>query len=104
MEQVLLETLEDGVFTLTLNRPERLNTFTPELLQLLDAALARAAVDREIGVIVLRGAGRGFCAGGDVKAMAEGVARQASYDERVQNLRRRVRWPAISASPATRSA
>lgn len=90
MERVLLETLEDGVLTLTMNRPERLNAFTPELLQLLDAGLNRAASDREVGVVVLRGAGRGFCSGGDVKAMAEGSARQASYDERVQNLRRRV--------------
>jgi 2-(1,2-epoxy-1,2-dihydrophenyl)acetyl-CoA isomerase len=90
MERVLLETLEDGVLTLTMNRPERLNAFTPELLQLLEAALARAAADREVGVIVLRGAGRAFSAGGDVKAMAETGARPVNYDERVQNLRRRV--------------
>lgn len=90
MERVLLEALEDGVLTLTMNRPERLNAFTPELLQLLDAALIRAAADREVGVVVLRGAGRAFCSGGDVKAMAEGGARQMSYDERVQHLRRRV--------------
>jgi 2-(1,2-epoxy-1,2-dihydrophenyl)acetyl-CoA isomerase len=90
MERVLLEALEDGVLTLTMNRPERLNAFTPELLQLLDAALRRAAADPEVGVVVLRGAGRAFCSGGDVKAMAEGGARQMSYDERVQHLRRRV--------------
>jgi 2-(1,2-epoxy-1,2-dihydrophenyl)acetyl-CoA isomerase len=90
MERILLEALEDGVLTLTMNRPERLNAVTPELLQLLDAALIRAAGDREVGVIVLRGAGRAFCSGGDVKAMAEGGARQAGYDERVQNLRRRM--------------
>lgn len=90
MDPMLLEVLEEGVLTLTLNRPERLNAFTPELLQLLDAALNRAATDREVGVIVLAGAGRAFCSGGDVKAMAEGSGRQASYDERVQNLRRRM--------------
>jgi 2-(1,2-epoxy-1,2-dihydrophenyl)acetyl-CoA isomerase len=90
MERVLLEALEGGVLTLTMNRPERLNAFTPELLQLLDAALSKAAADREVAVVLLRGAGRAFCAGGDVKAMAEGGSRQISYDERVLNLRRRV--------------
>jgi 2-(1,2-epoxy-1,2-dihydrophenyl)acetyl-CoA isomerase len=90
MDQVLLEALEDGVLTLTMNRPDRLNAFTPELLQLLEATLTRAATDRAVGVIVLRGADRAFSAGGDVKAMAEGGARQLSYDERVQNLRQRM--------------
>jgi 2-(1,2-epoxy-1,2-dihydrophenyl)acetyl-CoA isomerase len=64
MERVLLEVVEDGVLTLTMNRPERLNAFTQELLQLLEAALTAAAIDREVGVIVLRGAGRAFCSGG----------------------------------------
>jgi 2-(1,2-epoxy-1,2-dihydrophenyl)acetyl-CoA isomerase len=90
MERVLQEALEGGVLTLTMNRPERLNAFTPELLQLLEAALGKAAADRAVGVVLLRGAGRAFCSGGDVKAMAEGGARQLSYDERVLNLRRRV--------------
>jgi 2-(1,2-epoxy-1,2-dihydrophenyl)acetyl-CoA isomerase len=90
MDRVLLEALEGGVLTLTMNRPERLNAFTPELLQLLEAALTKAASDREVGVVLLRGAGRAFCSGGDVKAMAEGGARQMSYDERVLSLRRRV--------------
>jgi 2-(1,2-epoxy-1,2-dihydrophenyl)acetyl-CoA isomerase len=90
MEQVLIEALADGVLTLTMNRPERLNAFTPEMLDGLDAALNRAARDRTVGAIVLRGAGRAFCSGGDVKAMAEGGARQTTYDARVETLRSRM--------------
>lgn len=88
-EDVLLESLADGVMTLTMNRPERLNALSPEMVRRLHDSLARAAGDREIGVVVLTGAGRGFCAGGDVKAMAEG-GRRESYDERVQSLRQRM--------------
>src|SRR5690242_903692 len=90
MESVLLQSREDGVLTLTMNRPERLNALNPEMLQGLYDALSAAAADREIGAIVLAGAGRGFCAGGDVKAMAEAGGRRDSYDERVQGLRRRM--------------
>jgi len=89
MEQVLLEAVEHGVLTLTLNRPDRLNAFNGEMLQRLHDALTRAASDTKIGVIVLTGAGRAFCAGGDVKAMAEG-GRSDTYDERVQGLRQRM--------------
>jgi 2-(1,2-epoxy-1,2-dihydrophenyl)acetyl-CoA isomerase len=90
MESVLLQSREDGVLTLTMNRPDRLNALSQEMLQGLWDALSSAAADREIGAIVLAGAGRGFCAGGDVKAMAEAGGRRDSYDERVQGLRRRM--------------
>jgi enoyl-CoA hydratase len=64
-ETVLYET--DGpVATLTLNRPERLNTITPELIDAFDAALARAQADTDVRAIRLRGAGRTFCAGYDI--------------------------------------
>ena len=90
MSEVLLETVKDGVLTLTMNRPNRLNAVNPELLQRLHDRLARAAAEREIGAIVLTGAGRAFCAGGDVKAMAEGRGRDETYEERVQGLRQRM--------------
>ena len=90
MERVLIETVEDGVLTLTMNRPDRLNALNSEMLQGLVDALVRAAADSAIGAIVLTGAGRGFCAGGDVKAMAERNQQSLSYDERVQDLRRRM--------------
>lgn len=75
----LLETIEDGVATLTLNRPEALNALSMEIRHGLLEALGRLAEDDTIGCIVLTGAGRGFCAGGDVKSMAE---RSASGFER----------------------
>jgi len=90
MENVLLQSREDGVLTLTMNRPERLNALTQEMLQELYDALAGVAGDAEIGAIVLAGAGRGFCAGGDVKAMAEAGGRRDSYDRRAQGLRQRM--------------
>ena len=68
----LLEVATDGVAVLTLNRPETLNAMSTAMLEALLEALPRLADDTNIGVVVLTGAGRGFCAGGDVKAMAEG--------------------------------
>jgi len=89
-EGVLLTAVEDGVLTLTMNRPERLNALTPDMLQGLFDSLTAAAQDPEIGAIVLTGAGQAFCAGGDVKAMAERRERNETYDVRVQGLRRRM--------------
>ncbi|HEX2015725.1 MAG TPA: enoyl-CoA hydratase-related protein, partial [Solirubrobacteraceae bacterium] len=54
-----------GVATLTLNRPQRLNTITPELIEDLHTALSRAWEERDVRAIRLRGAGRAFCAGYD---------------------------------------
>jgi 2-(1,2-epoxy-1,2-dihydrophenyl)acetyl-CoA isomerase len=90
MDRVLLEAVDDGVLTLTMNRPDRLNALTGEMLQGLHDSITRAAADPAVGVIVLTGAGRGFCAGGDVKAMAERSERADTYDDRVLGLRRRM--------------
>lgn len=59
----------DGVLTLTLNRPDRLNAIDFELLDALTAALENAAGDSDVGAIVLAGAGRLFCAGADIGQM-----------------------------------
>jgi enoyl-CoA hydratase len=69
---VLSET-DGAVSTLTLNRPDRLNTITPQLTQDLRAALAEAQADDDIRVIRLRGAGRAFCAGYDIDWGAESM-------------------------------
>jgi enoyl-CoA hydratase len=69
---VLRET-DGAVSTLTLNRPDRLNTITPQLTQDLRAALAEAQADDDIRVIRLRGAGRAFCAGYDIDWGAESM-------------------------------
>jgi 2-(1,2-epoxy-1,2-dihydrophenyl)acetyl-CoA isomerase len=63
----LLSTLQDGVLILTLNRPESLNALTWELMRLLNEALEEASVDPEVRVVVLTGAGRAFCAGGNIR-------------------------------------
>ena len=67
----LLETIEDGVATLTFNRPERMNALSTPIMQGLLDGLPRLADDPAVKVVVLTGAGRAFCAGGDVKDMAE---------------------------------
>jgi len=68
----LRATVEDGVALLELDRPARRNALTPGMVGGLARALAEVEVDDEIGAVVLTGAGGAFCAGGDVKAMAEG--------------------------------
>ena len=64
---VLIERNDDGVLTLTLNRPEALNALNAELVGELTAALERIRRDRAIRVVILTGAGRAFCAGLDLK-------------------------------------
>jgi len=92
----LLENVKDGVAVLTLNRPERLNAMSRPMLDALLEALPRLADDASVGVIVLTGAGRGFCSGGDVKAMAEGTELGGqTMEEKAQALRSRMeasRW------------
>ena len=96
MGQDLLEVVKDGVAVLTLNRPDRLNAMSGPMLDAMLEALPRLADDSDVGVVVLTGAGRGFCAGGDVKAMAEGrESRGTTLEERAQGLRSRMevsRW------------
>lgn len=86
MHQELIEKLEDGVLTLTLNRPEYRNALTMALTDALLKALRRATVDGAVRALVLTGAGRAFCVGGDVKTMAEEETRQ-TLEERAQLLR-----------------
>lgn len=66
-EQILVE-VSAGVATLTLNRPERLNAYTPQMRREISAAFAECERDDNVRVIVVTGAGRGFCAGADVSA------------------------------------
>jgi 2-(1,2-epoxy-1,2-dihydrophenyl)acetyl-CoA isomerase len=89
MEQQLIESAADGVVTLTLNRPERLNALATGILDGLLEALPRLAADPTAAVIVLTGAGRAFCSGGDVKAMAERSSDQDVTDA-VRHLRGRM--------------
>lgn len=87
---MLLESRANGVLTLTLNRPERLNALDVHLADRLHEALLRAADDGQVGVIVLTGAGGAFCTGGDVRQMAGADHGPDSVEERVADLRRRM--------------
>ena len=85
----LLSVLEDGVLTLTLNRAEARNAMSEAMNQALAEQLASAELDPAIKCVVLTGAGKGFCSGGDVKAMSNRGARgsitvdQAIHRQRV---------------------
>ena len=59
--------LDDGLLTLTLNRPQRHNALDEELKSALAGSVARAGSDGAVRAVLLRGAGRSFCAGGDVR-------------------------------------
>jgi enoyl-CoA hydratase/carnithine racemase len=61
----------DRILTITLNRPERLNAWTPTMCNELLAAFDEADADDEVGAIIVTGAGRGFCAGADLSGGGE---------------------------------
>jgi enoyl-CoA hydratase/carnithine racemase len=65
----VLESLADGVLTLTLNRPNQFNALSRAMLEALLAALERAKTDEAVRAVVLAGAGKAFCAGHDLKEM-----------------------------------
>jgi 2-(1,2-epoxy-1,2-dihydrophenyl)acetyl-CoA isomerase len=73
MSQDILFEIHEHIATLTLNRPDRLNALLPEMKDAFGEALARSA-EPAVRVLVLRGAGRAFCAGGDIAWMATAMA------------------------------
>jgi 2-(1,2-epoxy-1,2-dihydrophenyl)acetyl-CoA isomerase len=98
MTQELLETVADGIATLTMNRPESRNALTREMLAALAEALPRLASDPAVRLVVLTGAGNAFCSGGDVKSFARsaaGAPTTMGFDQKVTDLRARMdvtRW------------
>ena len=72
---------ENGVETITLNRPDALNAFTPELLTELIAAVEGASADPQCGVIVLEGEGRAFSAGVDLKMLQSATFEKGKVDD-----------------------
>jgi 2-(1,2-epoxy-1,2-dihydrophenyl)acetyl-CoA isomerase len=85
--ETVLQNLESGLLTITMNRPERRNALNPDMTLGLVAAARRAAEDHAVRAVLLKGAGGTFCVGGDVKSMAEGRA-PLSFEARMVNLRR----------------
>lgn len=67
-EQIIVEQVE-AVLKITLNRPEKLNAYTPTMMSELIRAVSAANEDPAIGAILVTGAGRGFCAGADIEAV-----------------------------------
>ncbi len=83
----LLTDITDGVATLTFNRPDRLNALSREMIDDTIETLKKLAVDPEVGCIVVTGADRGFCAGGDVQAMNAGQGRDMTFEDRLDRQR-----------------
>jgi enoyl-CoA hydratase len=107
-DNVLIDQPAEGVTRLTLNRPERLNTLTLELVNEVHEALDAVDADHDCRVVILTGAGRGFCAGLDLNGFGvvpgterlggpqRGLAVQQLISEVVHHLRA-VRQPVIAA-------
>ena len=88
----LLKSVEDGVMKIVLNRPEAMNALSRDMMHGLTDALNEAAGSREIGCVVVRGAGdKAFCAGGDVKSMAAGRDQSKTFEDKVHDIRDRMR-------------
>src|SRR5258706_9942324 len=69
--ETILYTIENSILTITLNRPDKLNAMTPTLLRELKEVFEQANSDPTVRVVILTGAGRGFCAGADLAAASE---------------------------------
>ncbi|HET9527973.1 MAG TPA: enoyl-CoA hydratase [Pyrinomonadaceae bacterium] len=76
MYEHILVSEAEGITTITLNRPEKLNAFVGHMRRDLAEALEHAGSDRDARVVVITGAGRAFCAGGDIAFMAELMERR----------------------------
>jgi 2-(1,2-epoxy-1,2-dihydrophenyl)acetyl-CoA isomerase len=69
---LVLESKENGIATLTLNRPDKLNALNKDLAVALNESLGRLTTDKSVYVVVIKAAGRAFCAGGDLGVIGEG--------------------------------
>ena len=84
--EMVLQHLDSGLLTITMNRPDRRNALNPDMTRGLVEAAQRAAHDHEVRAVLLKGAGGTFCVGGDVKSMAEGRAPRG-FDEASRHIR-----------------
>ncbi|AWS41581.1 enoyl-CoA hydratase [Streptosporangium sp. 'caverna'] len=99
MVDLVLSSIERGVLTLTFNRPDRLNAWTAEMGRRYFDQLAEAELDPEVRVIVVTGAGKGFCAGADFQTLSS--IQDGSYrgepDKRPNTFPTTIRKPIIAA-------
>ena len=80
--------LIDRVLVLTMNRPDRLNALSREMIEAAIQCLRDAVEDRDVGAVMMIGEGRAFCAGGDVSAMASGDGGPVTYEDSLDRQRR----------------
>ena len=96
VKQEVLYEKKAHIATITLNRPERMNTISASMLDLLAECLVRASEDSDIRVVILTGTGRAFCAGLDLGAQASGGdAALLNSDRVVTNLNLRIAPPTV---------
>jgi len=93
----VLVDIEEGIGTLTLNRPEKLNAFDRGMCRDLIDALRMLSGSEQVRVILLTGAGRGFCAGADLGTLAEGAAELVGAGREVPVLIRTAPQPVLAA-------
>jgi 2-(1,2-epoxy-1,2-dihydrophenyl)acetyl-CoA isomerase len=89
MTETVLQHLDRGLLTITMNRPERRNALNPDMTRGLVEAARRAVDDIDVRAVLLKGAGGAFCVGGDVKAMAA-PKEPLSIEAKVTQLRGRM--------------
>lgn len=82
MSDELITAVADGVMTLTLNRPDKRNALSFDLIAGLAEGIARAELEVEVRVVVVRGAGKDFCAGADLQELLASVDRSLDENER----------------------
>jgi methylglutaconyl-CoA hydratase len=79
--QSILTSLEDGTFSITLNRPAKRNALSAEMIELLHQALEQADLDSAVRVVLIRGAGKDFCAGADLDELLQSAERTIDENE-----------------------
>jgi enoyl-CoA hydratase/carnithine racemase len=88
--QDIIYTKENGIATMTLNRPERMNAFSPEMSDSMYRVVEDVSADNEVSVLIITGAGRAFCTGAEVRSLANGTFRPRNQEQSPgnQNMRR----------------
>lgn len=81
MTQSLLTSLDGGILSLTLNRPAKRNALSAEMIELLHRSLEQADLDSEVRVVLIRGAGKDFCAGADLDELLASADRPLDENE-----------------------
>lgn len=97
MDEVLLRDRKDRIEVWTLNRPDQLNALSPRLMRTIKAAAEELAGVAEVDCLVIRGAGRAFCAGVDLKAMMAGDKLPLDYGGQMINAIAALPQPVIAA-------